>query len=183
MYYENVLTLIAEQLNREQICWALGGSLMLDYSGIENRANDIDILIKEDDIDHAVQILQSLGPGKRGGTSTPFCTKHFYQFKIQHIDIDIMAGLALNHQEGIYHVSFNRQSISGAILVRNEEIPLSALEDWYVIYQLIPGKIEKADRIESYFKRDGMQYRHLLKQALKQGLPAKVNNRIKMFDR
>ncbi len=57
-------------------------------------------------------------------------------------------------------------------------VPFAALEDWYVVYQLIPGKEHKALRIEEYFLQSGIQKPHLLTRALEGSLPEVVRRKI-----
>jgi hypothetical protein len=47
----------------------------------------------------------------------------------------------------------------------------------YIIYQLLNGKEEKADKIETYFKQKGLKDKDLLMRAISQELPLSVVNR------
>lgn len=53
----NVLSMIAESLNKNNITWAIGASLLLYFKGIANEFNDIDIIIDEKDVEKVKKIL------------------------------------------------------------------------------------------------------------------------------
>ncbi|MET3697044.1 hypothetical protein SAMN05877753_101377 [Bacillus oleivorans] len=93
-----------------------------------------------------------------------------------------MGGFAIQHQEGIYKLTFNEESIVDHKNINGVEIPLCSLEDWYVLYWLIPDKREKADLIENYLRNKGVKHPRLLEKALEQPLPFEVKERVDIFD-
>jgi hypothetical protein len=90
-----------------------------------------------------------------------------------------MAGLTVNHSEGVYNHLFNKDSITMHKVVDGIEIPYSSLEEWYVIYQLLPGREGKVQLIEDYFIKHGIGNPNLLKRVLKGQLPREVIERTK----
>lgn len=81
-----------------------------------------------------------------------------------------MGGFGIQHIDGIYKLSFDKKSIVAYKKINGVDIPLCSLEDWYVLYWLIPNKQEKALLIENYLRANGLMYPHLLETALKQPL-------------
>lgn len=57
----NVLKRIAIELNKKNITWALGASMLLYFKGIISEFKDIDIMVIDDDIDQVKKILLELG--------------------------------------------------------------------------------------------------------------------------
>lgn len=58
------------------------------------------------------------------------------------------------------------------------KIPLTSLEDWYVIYQLIPNRSAKVSLIEGYLRSNGIKRADLLRRMLAQKLPPEVKENI-----
>ncbi len=174
----DTLTFIGEKLSNKEILWAVGGSVMLQYYGLIDDPKDIDILVHEYDIEALDQILKGLGEKKIREKSDIYSTKYFYEYTIDGIDIDVMSGLAINHQGSIFKYIFDPQSVTAVETINNVGIPLTSLEDWYVIYQLIPGRENKVNLIENYLLNQGIQNKYLLKRALKRQLPEVVRRRI-----
>lgn len=174
---DSPLRSIASVLN-EKVTWALGGSLLLKYYGIVNHANDIDVLVAFADADRSHQLLSAIAAGQRGESKPPFCTKHFFKYKLGEVETDVLGGFRIRHEQGIYELQFDAASLSGYRTIGGIQVPLSAPEDWYVLYQLMPGRAEKADLIEAFLLNNGIRRPELLKQALEQNLPEKVRQRI-----
>ncbi|WP_018932966.1 nucleotidyltransferase domain-containing protein [Gracilibacillus lacisalsi] len=172
------LSFIGNISNNGNITWGVGGSLLLRFHQLIDKPNDIDILV---DLDHTTQmnqILSLIGTEKEVIRTEPFRTKYFNKFHINYIDLDIMGGFAIEHQEGNYQLSFTQQSIVEHKQVNGVDIPLCTLEDWYIFYWLIPGKKEKAVLIENYFKATGIKHPSVFEEGLKQPLPADLKYKI-----
>ncbi|MFK3938548.1 nucleotidyltransferase domain-containing protein [Alkalihalobacillus sp. NPDC078783] len=170
---QDTLLKITEHLNSHNITWAVGGSLMLSIRGLETTPNDIDLLVTESDAPKLIQVLETIGPKQQPKSSHPHLfSSYFSQFHIDEIGIDVMANFGVKHEKGMYvsplHVEALEQS----------PFPLSSLEDWYVLYLLMPNRESKVTLIEDYFQKHGVSKSYLLKQALTQSLPSSVINRI-----
>ena len=138
------LSYISEKLNTDGVVWAVGASILLQHYGlIEGNPNDIDILVDLKDIEKVDKILKSIGEKKIRDKSETYSTKYFYEYVVRGIDIDVMAGLTINFNNGIFEYKFDATSISEFKKINGVNIPLSSLEDWYVIYQLIPNRRQK----------------------------------------
>ncbi len=188
-----VLSMVADKLNKENITWGIGASVMLHQYGLVSMPNDIDILVEIKDIEKVDGILKEMGEKKPLNPIKTYSTKYFYEYELQGVDIDVMAGLTINHEEGRYEYAFHKDSLvfakgndisndpSGEFNLDYITLPFTTLEDWYVIYQLIPGRENKVQLIEDYLKAKGTCRVDILKRTLNQPLPYKVEKRIKAF--
>lgn len=171
------LSYIGEKLNKENILWGVGASILLNHYNLVNNPKDIDIIVALKDIHKADEILKSLGHKKVRELNDSYSTEYFNEYVINGIDIDVMSGLTLNHEEGKYTQIFDRASIVDKMDVDDVKIPLTSLEDWYIIYQLIPGRDYKVTLIENYLLQNGVKNPMLLQRALKCTLPLMVKYR------
>lgn len=174
-----VLCQIARSLNENYILWAVGGSMLLNRHGLIEQPGDIDLLISLDDVAEADALMNRLGPRKLQEKSELYLTEHFSEHIVNGCEIDMMAGLAISHTAGIYRYTFDTESVSDYEVIDDVIIPRMALEDWYVIYQLIPGRETKVALIEEYLLTHGLQRQSLLIRALDAELPPEVSARIK----
>lgn len=173
------LTYIGERFNNSNIGWAVGASMMLNQFGLVNDSNDIDVFVDIKDINRADEILQGIGEKKETGESSLYSTKFFYEYLINEIDIDVMAGFSVGHNRGVYDFIFDSESISKIETINEVDIPFTSLEDWYVIYQLIPNREFKVKLIEEHLTLNGIENPHLLERALRGNLPLEIRSRVK----
>ena len=173
------LSFIGEKLNAASLVWGVGGSVLLQRHGLEDKPNDIDMFVAMEDVPAADHILAEIGQGKQGKGTDIFATKHFYEYLIKGVHVDVMAGFTLRHGQGLYEYYFDRQSIVSLDMIGGVEIPFTALEDWYVIYKLIPGREAKVKLIEDYLKSNKISHPNLLQTALEGNLPAGIQKNIR----
>lgn len=173
----NTLINIGEKLNDANITWAVGASLMLNQFGLIDKPNDIDIFIKLEDIEKADSILKDMGEKKKFKNTSTYSTKYFYEYVINKIDVDVMSGLAINHDEGVFKYIFDTNSITNFKIINGISIPFTSLEDWYVLYQLIPNRQSKVKLIENYLLSHEIN-KTLLERSLKECLPIDVRKKI-----
>lgn len=176
---KSTLKKLANALNNHNIHWGLGGSAMLCHYQITNVVNDIDILIDEKDAIKVESILSAIAKKEEAISKEPFATKHFLKYKFEDTSIDIMGGFQIYHEKGLYTLDFDQTSITADINIDSIRVPLSSLEVWYILYSLIPGKLYKADLIESYWKANSIQHPHLIKKALQKPLPGYLVNNLR----
>lgn len=174
----DTLSYIGEKLNEQRVIWGIGASILLNHYGLIDKPNDIDILVGLKDIEKADTILKSMGQKKTQDNTDTYSTKYFYEYVINGFDVDVMAGLSINHSNGVFKYIFDHSSISGVKKVNGVDIPLASLEDWYVIYQLIPNREKKVEMIEGYLLSNGIKKPTLLEQALIGELPKEVRHKI-----
>lgn len=174
----NTLSYIAGVINNNRISWAVGGSVLLYLSGFDVNPNDIDILVDEKDAKRLSSALTAIGEQRNMEPKEPFLTRHFYHYIVKDTEVDVMGGYITKHCSGKYELEFDSNSIVGHRVIDGVSIPLSSLEDWFVLYQFIPYKKGKADLIEKYLKKNGVKNRFLLERALGKELPEDVRKRI-----
>ncbi|WP_194191581.1 nucleotidyltransferase [Clostridium chrysemydis] len=174
----NTLSYIGKKLNDEGILWGVGASILLNRFGFIDKPNDIDIFISLDDIEKADEILKSIGEKKKWEKTSTYSTEYFYEYVINGIDIDVMSGFAVNHNNGTFRYIFDEKSISEFQIINGVSIPFTSLEDWYVIYQLIPKRQAKVEMIENYLKLNGVKRPMLLERSLEGCLEANVRRKV-----
>lgn len=175
---EKLLVEVAKRFEKAGLTWCVGGSLLLYYKGLASEVNDIDILIMETDVLPAVQLLSELGSCEKGDPLPPFCSVAFYNCLLPDGHVDVISGFRIEHAKGIYKLPFDSLSITDSEQVRGFQVPLGALEDWYVVYQLYEKKRNKADGIEAHLRQFGVKHPQLLQRSLQQSLPNSVRSRV-----
>lgn len=174
---KTTLARIAKELNAVQAVWAIGGSVMLAHHGLVDCANDIDILVEPSRIVQVDIALQSLGVKKKWEKDKVYATKHFFEYCIDGTDVDIISGFRINTASGLYQFQFDERSIADTIRLKGQPIHMASLEDWYVLYQLMPDREEKVVLIESYLMKNGVKNRFLLERALQGNVPEPIRKR------
>jgi hypothetical protein len=170
----NTLSYIGEKLNEGRVIWAVGASMLLHQHGLVDKPNDIDILVDLKDIEKADEIFKTIGEKREWEKTDAYSTKYFYEYVINGIDVDVMSGLRINYDKGIFEYNFCGRSISKVKKINGVDIPLTSLEEWYVIYQLISGREEKVNIIEKYLLSNGVKKPDLLEELLSGELPMEV---------
>jgi hypothetical protein len=102
---------------------------------------------------------------------------YLVQYKIGKTKIELMSDVKIKFGRGTYRMIFDEKSIQKKINIEGVTVPLIALEELYVMYLLLKGREEKADKIETYFKQKGLKDKDLLMRAISQELPLTVVNR------
>ncbi|MGL5243797.1 MAG: hypothetical protein ACRC7R_01290, partial [Sarcina sp.] len=97
---------------------------------------------------------------------------------INELDVDVMCGFAVNHTNGTFNYVFDSNSISEFKVINEVKIPFTSLEDWYVLYQLIPNREVKVKIIEKYLLSNGIKKPMLLERALEGCLPIDIRKRV-----
>jgi len=171
MNLQEALAYIVKALQQEQIRFGIGGSLLLAHHGLSVTPRDIDLVVALEDVERAVQVLSEMGTVVEQDETSLYATQVFQEFIIHDIDLDLMSGLRIRHDEGTFVYPFAEQTIN------ETGLPFMALVDWYVIYQLIPGREQKVVMIE-HCLADQEVDRERLEQLRRLNLPQDVSNRI-----
>lgn len=173
---KNVLQKIANLLSDEAITWALGASSVLYYHGLTDTVNDIDILVEKKDYEKLEMCLLTIGVKVKTEAVSTYETEYFGEFVIDGVEIDVMANMTvINHNlRYVYH--FSEDNITDCMVVGTEKVPMTSLEDWYILYHMIPNKEKKADMLDHYFKDHPVIHKHLM---LGQTIPEWLYEKIK----
>ena len=170
----NLLADIVKALQQAHIRFGIGGSLLLAHHGLPVTPRDIDLVVALEDVERAVQVLSKMGTVVEQFETSLYATQVFQEFIIKGIDLDLMSGLQIRHDEGIFVYPFAEQTIN------ETGLPFMALVDWYVIYQLIPGREQKVSMIE-HCLADQEVDRERLEQLRRLNLPQTVKKRINQW--
>lgn len=172
MSIEQVLEKVVACLQQERIHFGIGGSLLLHHHGLPVTPRDIDLVVALADAERAVLLLSEMGTVVEQDETSLYATEVFQEFMIEGIDLDLMSGLQIRHDEEIFIYPFAEQTI-----INETGLPFMSLVDWYVIYQLIPGREQKVVMIE-HCLADQEVDRERLEQLRRLNLPKDVSNRI-----
>lgn len=176
-----VLVKTGELLNGNHITWGVGASMLLAQYGLAENPADIDIVVALEDIETVDSLLSSLGTiKKQKEKSDIYLTDFFYEYVIDTVEIDVMAGFKIKLPDSsVFDYKFDKESIPHTFEIDGTYIPFMSLEEWYVLYQLMPNREYKADLLEGYFEKQGVEYPRLLEKYLqKKTLPKRVKDKI-----
>ncbi len=170
---------ITKAFDASGLFWGVGASVLLYSYGLENYPSDIDILVGDMDILKAKKIMDTMGIKQPEKASVFYATDYFYEYDVRNINVDIMAGFKINLSNGIFNYTFDTDSVPHRLFIGHTPIPFTTLEDWYILYQLMPDKKKKYKKIENFFFQHGIQYPGLLqKMLLNPELPENVKQNI-----
>jgi hypothetical protein len=147
-----VLSQIAQELNQKNITWAVGASLLLYFKGIVTDFHDIDIMVAEDDANEAKAVLLSIGTLQPPSPNISYKTKHFMEFIVEGVEIDVMAGFVIMSNDIEHNFPIKAENIKEFTQLNEVQIPLQSLEEWRVYYQLM-GRFEKVELIDAWHQR------------------------------
>jgi len=174
----SVLAKIGKTLNENNITWVVGGSIILNHFDIVNEVNDIDLIIEENDFDKVISLLKKIGNEKSTGDKLNYHTKKHVKMNIEGVGVDLMAGFIIEHENGLYNYVLDQTAITSSMKINDIVIPLGAIEDWYIIYQVIGGREKKVELLENYLLNDRNINSKLLIRTLEQELPICVVDNI-----
>lgn len=150
------LAMIASNLNKLNIKWSLGASMLLYLEGICDTVDDIDIIVEESDFNQLQLFLQDY----KYIYSEPnelYLTDHFYSLQSNEIDVDIMINFKVKSDNGIYKYPFH---IEKEITLLNEKIYLSSVKEWYKAYKAM-NRTNKIKMLEHFFNKGGILWQSL----------------------
>jgi hypothetical protein len=174
----DTLVRVARALNRAGTPWGIGASVLLHYHGLVDTPRDIDIITSETAADTVASILGGLGNEVHGDPRRGlYSTSRFLEYVVDGTDVDVMAGFAIKHENGTYVFPFGDAAVVMTKTVDDVTIPLTSLEDWYVLYQLMPDREPKVRLIEDHLLNTGIADLPVLERALARELPPHVRAR------
>ena len=138
-----VLEKVAAALDRANIPWCLGASGLLYFKGKTDHFHDIDILVLEDDVPRLKEVLPELGTMVPSPPNGQYKTRHFLEFTIDEVDVDIMAGFTIVCDGMDHDRSFLPEQIAETVCLNGQTIPLQDPALWRQYYQWM-GRPEKA---------------------------------------
>lgn len=142
----SVLSKLAAKFNQQHLTWAVGASFLLYLKGYVEDFNDIDIMVADFDAVKMENILQPLGSLKPSKTGN-YRSKHFREFLIDGVDIDMIGGFAIVREGKIYDCDLEQSQIAEYVEINGETIPLHSIPLWRKYYALM-GRDEKTAIID-----------------------------------
>ena len=170
---QETLKKIADDFNRCEIKWLVGGSVLLERLKLHENPHDIDIIIAKNDTQKADTKLSAIGKRKDVPKSDVFVSDFYRKYDIAGTEVDLIAGFKIAHDNGIYEYEPDFEAPEDGIGIR-----YASLEDWYALY-LMMGKAQyKTEKIEHYFNIHGFEQVRL-EEILKKELTNKAYKKIK----
>jgi hypothetical protein len=142
---KNSLLRIASVLNKNNIKWGLGGSLLLYLYGINTTVADIDIVIDIDDMKKVEGIVKNYTHIEKEKSGI-YLTERFYSININKVDIDLMIGFKVLTTNGTYSYPIGDKIIDKSIIIDGAVIYLCSLKDWLEAYTAM-GRTNKIELI------------------------------------
>jgi len=170
-----ILLKTANFLSENKINWALGASYVLYFNGSNIVPNDIDLFVCEKNFDEVKEYLMNYGEEVfKEDKNDIYNTQKFTTVKIGDVEIDLISNLYIYHNDGEYKYIFCEKSIDKKIEIENTIVNIMSLEDWYILYQLIPGREEKVKMIYNMIRSKNNIRMDLFERALKLELPNSI---------
>ena len=165
---------VGNALHKADVRFCIGGSAMLFMNGLSDKFNDIDLLVDIADAKKAEAILLELGEIEKAKDSSAFATEVFRSYLVDDVGVDMMAGLRIRYGEQIYSHKLTSDSIADRRPVYGTMLPFGSLEEWCILYYMMPGKAHKAKWIKSHLKNRGNYNRDILNAMVTNQLPHAV---------
>ena len=97
------------------------------------------------DAGRAQEVLSRLGTPLPLKANDPiYRTAVFRQYRVDGVDADLMAGMAIERDGTLHDCSLRREDIAGTVTVLGEAVPLHSLACWRRYYALM-GREERAE--------------------------------------
>ena len=149
---QSTILKLSKILNNNNIIWGIGGSTLLEYYGLYCDPNDLDLWIRPNDIDKAKNLFKDFQKIK-----TNIYLPEKYHFKIQFFDIEVDFVACFMIKPNQYKFTFNISPNNLRYIHEDgAKIPITYLEDWYIIYKLLKRE-DKAKIIEKYFNNQAIE--------------------------
>ena len=150
----NVLKEINRRLNRENIDWALTGSLAFALQGIKTEVHDIDIQTSAEGAYKIESLFKEFSQKKVCWLKSENICSHFGALEIKGIKIEIMGALQKKLADGSWEQPTNIREHRCFIKVENFSIPVLSLIYESEAYRKL-GRIEKAEKIKIFIRESG----------------------------
>lgn len=143
----SLLSKLAAKFQEQNLSWAIGSSLLLYLKGYVDTFNDLDIMVTAEDAGKMESILHTFGTLQPSEPGT-YATKHFREFLIGDIEVDMIGGFAIVKDGNVYDCDLHPSQITGYAEVLGQQIPLQSIALWRTYYDMI-GRKNKVDIIDS----------------------------------
>lgn len=166
---------IAKLLSEKEVFWAVGGATLLRLRGVADDSPRISLIISTEDMRTVDELFCSIGQAYPRELSPNFASRFFCRYTIDGQEVDVVSGLTLHYKGFFLTYPFRRDSIvSMQRLADDVYVPLMALEDWYVLFQMMPHCDGQVQAIERYFASVGLQFPERFDVMRQRSLPPAV---------
>lgn len=148
----DVLKKLATLLNNNDVTWNVGASCMLFLRGMITTFDDIDIMVHLDDVKTVMKLLSDYKMLERK-PSEDYKTKYFFEFVIEDVDIDIIAGFNIINNGKEHYFPLERNSKFDQIVIDDTIIYLESVEKWLEYYKLM----EREDKVDIISQKTGLR--------------------------
>lgn len=176
-----VLANIARLFSEEKVLWALGGSTLLYMHKIVEHTDRIKLIITPEGAAAADAILSRIGEKHPRVPSRHYATQFFSEYTIEGQTVFIISGMTLHYKGFLYSYPFGRESIVAMLPLDGIYIPATAIEDWYVLYQMMPNREQRVASIEKHFATHGLMHPERFEALRHQPIPPVVIANIGRF--
>ncbi len=150
-----VLEKVVKSFSNSNIKFIVGGSLLLYFYQLDDRFNDIDLIIGPEDYLKAYDILKQMGIEQEISSSSMYCTEKIARFIVDNVGIDIMLNFCVSSKSERCIIEYEEPC--DYIYTRNLKIPLGSLASWSKAYRLTPCGIDKAKKIDKYLDKSSQE--------------------------
>ncbi|HAQ56499.1 MAG TPA: hypothetical protein DCR44_03760 [Acholeplasmatales bacterium] len=151
----NTIEKVGKALNESKIRWAIGGSVLLQAAGFAVEPNDLDIIFETRDAEEALEVFEAIGAKHASDPSYHYQSYSFTEMMVGSVEVDLMAGLKIIKDRTPYQYPFDETTPIDLRVIGDVTVPFMSLDDWLVLYFLMPGKVWKAKLIADQFKKTG----------------------------
>jgi len=145
---EEKLVVLAKDLNKQSINWALGASFLLYLEGYDCTVNDIDIIVDAQDNKKLLELLKGYSYKVKESDGI-YQTSYFYDVSIDDVDFDIMIGFKVKTSTGLYEFPFK---VNKSIQINDTAIHLGSIKEWCNAYQAM-GRDQKVSLLKKGIKK------------------------------
>ena len=168
-----VLQKLCKEFAEQDVEWAVACSFELFLLGIVDDFHDFDILVAPKSFQDVCGILERIGsrktydkdPSRQGC----FSSKHFAEFEVDGIDIDLICEFGVTTFGCFYQYHFNENDVV-EVKVAGLQVPAVPPEAQYLFYGMMcgwqPQRAFKRDLICAYLNAHHLQRRNILEDAL-----------------
>ena len=151
------------------LCWAIGGSTMLQQLQLVEQPHDLDIITSSQDFPALCAQLAAMGHAITPPADPRHATRHAARFEMADgLQVDVLADLALRLDKGVFHWPFDAGAIQQA-----DGLPWCLPEDWALLYRL-SGCEEQTEALDEWLGEHGVQHPQRLAANLFAGYPEQL---------
>jgi len=145
-----VLQKLVTLFDNHDVPYAIGGSLLLYQKGLDVEVHDIDILLEDISYPIVKSLLKNEQVTEKTIPHPTYPTAHFMELVMDGIEVDLMFSFSIRYQNEIFSFPLEKEQHT----FQDKPMSFSRIEDWYVMYQLMPGRENKAAMIEQQFLKN-----------------------------